>query len=128
MLIAQKLPFYSKNSQKLFYWRSLWRINIKKMMKEILRNEVVNGELQVHAVFYFYRKGILQSRILIKQNNSYLSYENGSQVENNSRKIDERRNSSQSIRVELINIYMNKSSLNLTGGKRKNSGLAISKK
>ena len=68
------------------------------------------------------------SRILSKQNNSYLSYENGSQVENNSRKIDERRNSSQSIRVELINIYMNKSSLNLTGGKRKNSGLAISKK
>ena len=37
------------------------------------------------------------SRILSKQNNSYLSYENGSQVGKNSRKMDERSNSSQSI-------------------------------
>lgn len=44
-----------------------------KMMKEILRNGIVNGELNVPRVFSFYQKGILSNDHEAKMS-SYLEY------------------------------------------------------
>ena len=45
----------------------------KKMMKELLRNGIVNGELNVPKVFSFYTKGILSNDHEAKMS-SYLEY------------------------------------------------------
>jgi hypothetical protein len=45
----------------------------KKMMKEILRNGIVNGELNVPRIFSFYQKGILSNDHEAKMS-SYLEY------------------------------------------------------
>lgn len=45
----------------------------KKMMKEILRNGIVNGELNVPRVFSFYQQGILSNDHEAKMS-SYLEY------------------------------------------------------
>ena len=45
----------------------------KKMMKEILRNGFVNGELNVPRVFTFYQQGILSNDHESKMS-SYLEY------------------------------------------------------
>lgn len=43
------------------------------MMKEILRNGIVNGELNVPRIFSFYQKGILSNDHEAKMS-SYLEY------------------------------------------------------
>jgi len=45
----------------------------KKMMKELLRNGIVNGELNVPRIFSFYQNGILSNDHEAKMS-SYLEY------------------------------------------------------
>jgi hypothetical protein len=45
----------------------------KKMMKDLLRNGIVNGELNVPRIFSFYQKGILSNDHEAKMS-SYLEY------------------------------------------------------
>lgn len=54
-------PAIAKVHKSYFIGGAYGESTEKRMMKEILRNGVVNGELQVPGVFSFYREGILSN-------------------------------------------------------------------
>merc|ERR1712091_369692 len=63
----------SKVTQSYFIGGAYGESSEKKMMKEILRNGIVNGELNVPRIFSFYQKGILSNDHEAKMS-SYLEY------------------------------------------------------
>lgn len=63
----------AKVKQSYFIGGAYGESSEKKMMKEILRNGIVNGELNVPRIFSFYQKGILSNDHEAKMS-SYLEY------------------------------------------------------
>lgn len=63
----------SKIKESYFIGGAYGESSEKKMMKEILRNGIVNGELNVPRIFSFYQKGILSNDHESKMS-SYLEY------------------------------------------------------
>jgi hypothetical protein len=59
--LHKKCPAIAKVHKSYFIGGAYGESTEKRMMKEILRNGVVNGELQVPGVFSFYREGILSN-------------------------------------------------------------------
>jgi len=63
----------AKTEESYFVGGAYGESSEKKMMKEILRNGVVNGEINVPRIFSFYQKGILSNDHEAKMS-SYLEY------------------------------------------------------
>lgn len=63
----------AKTEESYFVGGAYGQSSEKKMMKEILRNGVVNGEINVPRIFSFYQKGILSNDHESKMS-SYLEY------------------------------------------------------
>lgn len=68
-----KCPPMGKVTRSYFIGDAYGKSSEKKMMKEILRNGIVNGELNVPRIFSFYQKGILSNDHESKMS-SYLEY------------------------------------------------------
>lgn len=64
---------YAKINRSYFIGGAYGESSEKKMMKEILRNGILNGELNVPRVFSFYQEGILSNDHESKMS-SYLEY------------------------------------------------------
>lgn len=69
----EKCKPIAKVKQSYFIGGAYGESSEKKMMKEILRNGIVNGELNVPRIFSFYQKGILSNDHEAKMS-SYLEY------------------------------------------------------
>jgi cathepsin C len=52
---------HSKNESSYFVGKGYGDASEKKMMKELLRNGIVNGELQAPHIFHTYKQGDLTS-------------------------------------------------------------------
>ena len=66
-------PAIAKVHKSYFIGGAYGESTEKRMMKEILRNGIVNGELNVPRIFSFYQKGILSNDHEAKMS-SYLEY------------------------------------------------------
>lgn len=55
----KECPKFAKVDKTYFVGRGYGDSTEKKMMKEIMRNGIVNGELQAPSIFHMYKEGIL---------------------------------------------------------------------
>jgi cathepsin C len=55
----KKCPKFAKVKNTYFVGRGYGDSTEKKMMKEIIRNGIVNGELQAPSIFHMYKTGVL---------------------------------------------------------------------
>ena len=69
----EKCPPVAKVHDSYFIGGAYGYSSEKKLMKELLRNGIVNGELNVPKVFSFYKEGILSNDHESKMS-SYLEY------------------------------------------------------
>jgi len=71
--IAEKCPAYAKLANSYFVGGGYGEVTEARMMKELLRNGPVNGELQVPKTFSLYQTGVLSNDHESKMS-SYLEY------------------------------------------------------
>ena len=64
-------PAYAKVAKTYFIGKGYGDSSEKKMMKEILRNGIVNGELQAPSIFHMYSSGVLTAHGIKQLSDSF---------------------------------------------------------